>query len=166
MKNGRKEFLLTLTELAEKDSTIILIIGDVGFSFLDDFKSMFPKQLLNVGIMEQCMMGFAAGLAQAGMKPYVYTMRNFIAFRPYEQVRLDIAFSNNNVKLIGVSGSEAYKFLGASHNVFTNKDGTEEDVAMLQELPNMVVHYPSDEKNVSRVILDEYERLGPAYIII
>lgn len=166
MKNGRKEFLITLTELAEKDPSVILIIGDVGFSFLDDFKAKFPKQILNVGIMEQTMMGFAAGMAQAGMKPYVYTMRNFIAFRPYEQVRLDIAVANTNVKLIGVSGSEAYKFLGDSHNVFTNKDGTEEDVAMLQELPNMLVHYPKEESEVKPIMLKEYERNGPCYLII
>lgn len=166
MTNGRKIFLETLTKLAEKDPKVILIIGDVGFSFMDDYMKRFPKQFLNCGIMEQCMMGFAAGLAQAGMKPYVYTMRNFIAFRPYEQVRNDIAFANANVKLFGVSGAAAYKFLGMSHNVFQNKDGRDEDIAMLGELPNMNLYTAESENQVESCILKEYERSGPAYFII
>jgi len=166
MKNGRKAFLEALTELAEKDKNVLLIIGDVGFSFLEAYMKRFPRQFINVGIMEQTMMGFAAGLAQAGMKPYVYTMRNFIVFRPYEQVRNDIAYANTNVKLFGVAGSEAYKFLGMSHNVFVNKDGSDEDVRMMTELPNMKVRLPQTEEIAKLAILEEYQRQGPAYIII
>lgn len=162
----RKPFLEQLTELAAKDSSVILLVGDVGFSFIEQFKERFPKQFINVGIMEQAMMGIAAGLANVGMRPYIYTMRNFIAFRPYEQVRNDIAFANANVKLFGVSGSAAYAFLGCSHNVFKNKNGEDEDVAMLSELPNMVTHRPSTEEECKCLMLQEYERSGPAYFII
>src|SRR3990167_8575006 len=123
----RRPFLETLTKLAANDPKVILIIGDVGFRFVEEYKEKFPNQFLNVGVLEQSMMGIAAGLASVGWKPYVYTMRNFIAFRPYEQVRNDIAFGNANVKLFGVSGSAAYKFLGVSHNVLKCKDGEDED---------------------------------------
>ena len=155
----RKPFTETLTELAEKDSSVILIVGDVGFSFLEPYKKRFPKQFLNCGIMEQTMMGFAAGLATAGMKPYVYTMSNFVLLRPLEQVRNDICFANKNVKLISVKGSEAYKFLGMSHNLFPG-----EEEAILSTLPNITKHFPTTEEECKKIILDEYERTGPSYI--
>lgn len=162
----RKPFIETLTMLAEKDPRVILLFADVGFRFLEDFKEKFPNQWVNCGAAEQSMMGIAAGMARMGFKPYVYTMRNFIAFRPYEQVRNDIAFGSANVKLFGVSGSAAYAFLGMSHNTFKYKDGRDEDIAMLSELPNMIVHQPKTEEECSVLIEKEYERIGPAYFII
>lgn len=162
----RKPFIETLTALAEQDSKVILIIGDVGFRFIESFRDQFPNQFLNVGVCEQTMMGIAAGMARAGWKPYVYTMRNFIAFRPYEQVRNDIAFGNANVKLFGVSGSKAYAFLGISHNVFRYEGEDDEDVAMLKRLPNMKVFTPDTEETASRMIEEDYVRLGPSYFVI
>ena len=76
----RKPFIEILTELAEKDPKVILIVGDVGFSFIEQFKERFPNQFINVGALEQTMMSFAAGMSKFGWKPVVYTMRNFIAF--------------------------------------------------------------------------------------
>lgn len=162
--DGRKPFLETLTKFAEKDPKVILIIGDVGFSFIEGFKDRFPNQFLNTGACEQTMMNIASGLANAGWKPYVYTMRNFIAFRPYEQVRNNIAYSNRNVKLFGVSGSAAYAFLGYSHNV--GKGKKDEDMAMFERLPNMNVYQLSTEEDVEKKMDEEYNRQGPAYFII
>jgi transketolase len=163
----RKPFLETLTKLAESDPKVIFIIGDVGFSFVEAYKEKFPNQFLNVGVLEQSMMGIAAGMARMGWKPYVYTMRNFIAFRPYEQVRNDIAFGNANVKLFGVAGSAAYKFLGFSHNVIDGVDGREdEDIEMLKRLPNMNVYRPKTEEEAVQLFNEEYKRTGPAYFII
>ena len=161
MKNGRKEFLQTLTKLAEKDSKVILIIGDVGFSFIEEYKSRFPNQFLNTGACEQTMMNVAVGLANVGWKPYVYTMINFIVFRPYEQVRNNICWGNANVKLFGVEGSEAYQFLGMSHNIYNN-----EDVKLLKELPNIKVYVPNTEEEIRELMLKEYERKGPMYMRI
>ena len=162
----RKPFIETFTALAEKDSKVILIIGDVGFRFIETFRDRFPNQFLNVGVCEQTMMGVAAGMARAGWKPYVYTMRNFIAFRPYEQVRNDIAFGNANVKLFGVSGSKAYAFLGISHNVLRYEGEDDEDVAMLKRLPNMKVFIPDTEEETTKLIQEDYKRLGPSYFVI
>lgn len=161
MTNGRKAFLETLTKLAEKDPKVILIIGDVGFSFVEGFKEKFPNQFLNVGVLEQSMMGIAAGLSRAGWKPYVYTMINFIVFRPFEQVRNDLCHSNANVKLFGVEGSAAYKFLGYSHNI--DKD---EDIKMLSSLPNLSLYIPRTEDFIVEKMNLEYDRKGPAYFRI
>lgn len=167
MTNGRKAFLQTLTKLAEKDPRVILIIGDVGFSFIEPFKERFPNQFLNVGVLEQTMMGLAVGMSRAGWKPMVYTMVNFIVFRPYEQVRNDIAYGNANVKLFGVEGSEAYKFLGHSHNVEKlEHNGNKEDIQLLGHLPNMNVYTPLNERQVDMYMLEEYNRQGPSYMRI
>lgn len=154
----RKTFLETLTKLAEKDPRVILVIGDVGFSFVEAFKERFPKQFLNTGAMEQSMMGIAVGLANAGYIPYVYTMTNFVLVRPLEQVRNDICFGNANVKLFGVKGSAAYKFLGMSHNLY----GTEEE-DLLKNLPNLHWTIPEEPEQVGEFMLAEYERNGPSY---
>ena len=157
----RKPFIQTLTELAEKDPKIILIVGDVGFSFMEPFREKFPNQWLNAGIAEQNMMGMAAGLANVGWKPYVYTMSNFILLRPLEQVRNDICYSSANVKLVAVKGGASYKFLGHSHNL---RDG--EEKAILSVLPNIVTYFPQTEAQVSEEMKEEYKRKGPAYFSI
>lgn len=158
----RKPFLEKLTELARKDERVIFIIGDVGFRYIEDFRERFPNQFINVGACEQTMMGVAAGMARAGWKPYVYTMINFIVFRPYEQVRNDICYGNANVKLFGVKGSEAYKFLGMSHNIYED-----EDIKLFEHLPNMRTYRDfTDEEQVKHAMQKEYERSGPAYFRI
>lgn len=157
----RKPFLETLSTLAEQDPKILLIVGDVGFSFIDGYRSRFPNQYLNIGVCEQSMMGVAAGLARQGFKPYVYTMSNFILLRPLEQVRNDIGFANANVKLFGVKGSAAYKFLGASHNLFEG-----EEKGMLKFIPNIVSYFPETEEETKELVLQEYKRNGPAYFSI
>ena len=139
----------------------------MGFSFIEQFKERFPNQFINVGALEQTMMSFAAGMSKFGWKPVVYTMRNFIAFRPYEQVRNDIAFGNTDVMLVGVAGSTAYRFLGMSHNVIEGKGELEdEDIEMFKRLPNMNVYQPKTEEELIEKMQFEYERKGPSYFII
>lgn len=157
----RKPFIEKLTTLAKKDSRVILIIGDVGFSFVEDFKNRFPNQFLNCGVLEQTMMGLAVGLARVGWKPYVYTMKNFILIRPLEQLRNDICYGKANVKLFGVGGSAAYKFLGFSHNL---AEGEEDSI--LSTLPNLKIYKPQTEEETKDFIDLEYYRYGPAYFSI
>ena len=155
----RKSFLETLTKLAKKDPMIIFIVGDVGFSFIEDFRERFPKQFKNIGAAEQKMMNFAVGMANEGFKPYVYTMANFILLRPHEQVRNNICHANKNVKLFGVKGSEAYSFLGISHNL---EEGEEERI--VTNWPNINYYVPKTEEETIEVILKEYDRQGPSYV--
>src|SRR3990167_220230 len=157
----RKTFIEFLTALAEKDPRVILIVGDVGFSFLEAFKARFPKQFLNIGICEQSMLNVAAGVANVGWKPYIYTMSNFILCRPNEQLRNTICYGNANVKLFGVKGSAAYRFLGFSHNLY----GTEEQ-DYLKNLPNINSYFPETEEQTKDFMSLEYERRGPSYMRI
>lgn len=158
----RKAFILTMHELAAKDPRVMLIVGDVGFSFMEDYIAKFPKQFLNAGISEQNMLGLSAGMASQGWKPYVYTMSNFILIRPLEQFRNDIDFSNANVKLFGVKGGPAYKFLGHSHNLLEG----EEKAILEHSLPNTHAWFPQTEAEVTSQMRVEYHSLSPAYFSI
>jgi len=161
MTNGRKAFIEKLTELAAKDEKIILLVGDVGFSFMNDFIEKFPKQFVNCGIAEQNMLGVAAGLSIQGFKPMVYTMTNFILLRPLEQLRNDICYAKANVKLFGVKGGPSYKFLGFSHNMTEG-----ETSGILEHLPNLNHYVPETEEEVPVLMAHEYERIGPSYMQI
>ncbi len=160
MRNNREAFFLALTELAEKDSRVILIVPDVGFSYLEDFATKFPNQFINLGVTEQSATGIAAGLALSGWKPYLYSMINFVIMRNYEQLRNDIAYHNANVKILGVRGSVHYKFLGFSHNLV----GEENEEDLLKNLPNLRRCYPETPEETVRYIERTYELNEPCYI--
>ena len=166
MSDFRKPFIETMHKFAASDPRIKMLIGDVGFNFLEPYIRKYPSNFLNCGAAESNMMGVAHGLTRVGWKPNVYTMRNFIAFRPYEFVRNDICASNANVKLFGVSGSAAYRFLGISHNVFQEEGKEDEDIALMKRFPNINVYRSKDEKEFLYNLEFEYTRQGPAYFIL
>ena len=146
-------------ELAERDPKVILIVGDVGYNFVERFQEKFPNQFLNPGVNEQSSVGIAVGFAREGWKPYYYTMKNFIILRAAEQFRNDVCYSANDVVLCGVAGSSAYKFLGAGHNLY----GTEEE-DFLKNLPNL--NYYLGTYDMDEVMEREFERKGAAYLAI
>lgn len=142
-----------MAEIAEADKDVIVITGDLGYSFCEEFARRFPKQFLNAGCMEQSMVGIAAGLAWSGKKPYVYSGAIFVLMRPFEQVRDDIAYNNLNVKLIGTGASG---FLGFTHNLGPD----ESEVSLLRGLPNIWSAFPESEEQLKFFLKGE----GPAYI--
>ena len=159
-RNSRGVFMETLEELVKKDSRIILIVGDVGFSYMEEFEKKYPKQYLNAGVTEQSFMGMAAGLAASGWKPYIYSMIPFVTMRNYEQLRNDVCYNNLNVKILGVRGSVHYRFLGMSHNLL----GTENEEDLLKNLPNIQRFYPEKPEEVREIILKTYQDNKPTYI--
>ncbi|MFA6190606.1 MAG: hypothetical protein WC711_03840 [Candidatus Staskawiczbacteria bacterium] len=161
-QDTRRELVSTLIELAEKDNKIVLIVPDVGFNYLEEFKEKFPNRFFNFGVTEQSTMIIASGLALAGFKPYVYSMINFVVFRPYEMVRNAVCMHNANVKIIGVKGSEKYKFLGFSHNLLSEN----EDIKVLENLPNFKSFVVTDPKEIRDIVIDTYKSNSPCYIRI
>ncbi len=159
-KDTRRIFVETLNELAERDPNIIVIICDVGFNYLDDPNNKF--KILNFGVTEQSSMIIAAGMALSGLRPYIYSMANFMVFRPYEMVRNAVCMHNANVKIIGVKGSEKYKFLGFSHNLLTEN----EDLKALENFPNFETFATEDPEEVRKIILETYKSEKPCYIRI
>lgn len=158
-QDTRREFIDTLIELAEKDDKIILIIPDVGFNYIEEFRKKFPDRFFNFGVTEQSTMIIAAGLALSGFKPYVYSMINFVTFRSYEMVRNAVCLHNANVKIIGVKGSTSYRFLGFSHNLCHE----EEDINVCKNI-GLNYYIPQSLSEVKDVVIKSYNDQKAAYI--
>ena len=109
----RKTFANRLAAIGALDPKLHLITGDVGGAMFDDFRTACPGRHVEYGIAEQSMVGFAAGMAMAGLHPVVYTITPFLIERAFEQVKLDIDAQNVPVWLVGYSGYPTY---GVSHN--------------------------------------------------
>lgn len=161
-QDTRREFIDALIMLAKEDDKIILIVPDVGFNYIEEFRKRFPDRFFNFGVTEQSTMIIAAGLALSGFKPYVYSMINFVTFRPYEMVRNAVCLHNANVKIIGVKGSEKYKFLGFSHNLIAEN----EEIKILEHLPNLKSFIIDNPGEIKKVILETYKINSPCYIRI
>src|SRR5438067_1003292 len=104
----RKTFIKILVEEAKKDDRIFLITPDIGYSVLEEFSNVFPDRFLNVGVAEQNAISIAAGVAMSGLIPYVYTINPFVCMRPFEQIRVDVAYMNTNVRIVGVGAGFSY----------------------------------------------------------
>ncbi len=155
----RKTFINTLIDLARKDKDIVLITPDMGFSVLEPFFEEFPERAINCGIAEQNAVSIASGLAIMGKKPYVYTIIPFLTGRAYEQVRLEVAYMNTNVKLIGIGAGFTYGAAGATHHAI-------EDISLMRSLPNMTVCCPGDNNEAEQIIRETVNNDKPMYIRI
>lgn len=117
MKDSRKCFTSTLLELARKDSDIVAVTTDArGSVTLGAFAEELPEQFVECGIAEQDAVGISAGLAHSGKKVFCCGPACFYVARSLEQVKVDVAYSRNPVKILGVSGGIAYGALGATHH--------------------------------------------------
>lgn len=155
----RKTFINTLIDLARKDKDIVLITPDMGFSVLEPFFNEFPERAINCGIAEQNAVSIASGLALMGKKPYVYTIIPFLVERAFEQVKLDVAYMNTNVKLVGIGAGFTYGAAGATHHAI-------EDISLMRTLPNMTVCCPGDNNEAEQIIRKTVNNDKPMYIRI
>lgn len=146
-----------LVEQARIDDRIFLVNPDVGFSVLERFRDEFPDRYVNVGIAEQNAIGVAAGLALSGKIPYVYSMIPFLTMRCFEQVRLEVAYMNTNVRLIGLGAGLTYGAQGATHHAI-------EDIAIMRALPNMTVCCPGDPHEARELLRRSFSHQGPMYL--
>ena len=121
-----------------RNTDIVAVCNDsVGSSKLEGFRERWPERLINVGIAEQNLVGVAAGLANGGKLPFVCAAACFLTGRALEQIKADIAYSNANVKLCGISSGMAYGELGPTHH-------STEDFAWIRAIPNIAVVAPAD----------------------
>lgn len=156
-QDTRRAFVETLNELAKTDDKIVVLIPDVGFNYLNDQNLNF--RVINTGVTEQSTVIIAAAMALSGFKPYVYSMINFVLFRPYEMVRNAVVHHNANVKLLGVKGSSSYKFLGFSHNL----NSETEDFKACNNL-GLEWYHPEDAEAVRDIITKTHNNGRACYI--
>ncbi len=154
----RDAFNAKLRELASEDRRIVAVVNDsVGSSKLNEFGKMYPIRLVNVGIAEQNMVGVGAGLANGGLIPFVCGASPFLTGRALEQIKADLAYSNQNVKLCGMSSGMAYGELGPTHHSI-------EDLAWLRAIANMTVIVPADSIETAQAIEVAARTSGPMFI--
>lgn len=156
--SNRQVICNTLIEAAEKDKDITVLCSDSrGSASMTPFFRKYPKQCVEMGIAEQNMVSVAAGLASCGKKPYVFSPASFLSTRSYEQAKVDVAYSDTNVKLVGISGGISYGALGMTHHSC-------QDIAAMEALPGMRVYIPSDRFLTRRLFESLLRDREPAYI--
>ncbi|MGW7682547.1 transketolase family protein [Kribbella sp. NPDC054772] len=154
----RDAYVETLAQLAEADHRIVGVVNDsVGSSKLNSFRKAFPDRLINVGIAEQDMVGVASGLANGGRIPFVSAASCFLTGRALEQIKADVAYSNTNVKLCGMSPGVAYGELGPTHHSI-------EDVAWLRAIAGIRIIVPADPIETAAALRWAAATEGPVFI--
>ena len=155
---NKQKICEVLMEAAKTDKDIVALCSDSrGSASFTPFAEQYPEQFVETGIAEQNLVSISAGLAKCGKKPYAVSPACFLSTRSYEQCKIDAAYSNTNVKLIGISGGISYGALGMSHH-------SAQDIAAMAAIPNMRVYLPSDHLQTECLMKALLKDEKPAYI--
>ena len=158
MKACRKAFTETLLEIAKTDEKIWALATDSrGSVTLTDFAKELPEQFVECGIAEQDAVGIAAGLTLEGKTAFVCGPASFYATRSAEQVKVDVAYSHRDVKVIGVSGGVSYGALGGTHHAV-------QDIAFMRAVPGLQVFIPADAAQAAAMTKALAYSGEPAYV--
>lgn len=142
---------------AMNDENFILMSGDHGYALFDELRNAKPDSFLNVGIMEQGLVSFAAGMAKVGYKPMCYGLAAFVPMRVVEQIKFDVILPKLPIKFIGDGAGLVYTILGSSHQCA-------EDIGVLRTLPDIEIYAPGDPEEM-RVCYKEFSTSDkPAYL--
>ena len=155
---NRKAICDVLLKEAETDKDIVVLCSDSrGSASLAPFADAYPEQFVEMGIAEQDLVSVSAGLAHCGKKAFAASPACFLSTRSYEQCKIDVAYSNTTVKLIGISGGISYGALGMSHH-------SAQDIAAMSAIPNKRVYLPSDRFQTTKLVEALLKDEKPAYI--
>ena len=155
---NRQAICEVLMDRAKEDKNIVVLCSDSrGSASMTPFADAFPEQFVETGIAEQNLVSISAGLAKCGKKTFACSPACFLSTRSYEQAKIDVAYSNTNVTLIGISGGVSYGALGMSHH-------SAQDIASMAAIPNMRVYLPSDRHQTKKLIESLLVDEKPAYI--
>jgi transketolase len=156
----RDAFASVLEEMAAADERVCAVVNDsVSSTKTKGFRAKFPKRFVNVGIAEQNMVGVSAGLANGGMIPFCCGASCFLTARSMEQVKVDLGYAKNNVKLCGMSSGMAYGELGPTHHSI-------EDMAWTRVIPNLMVIVPVDPVETRAAMRWAKDHVGPVFLRI
>ena len=146
----------TLDKATKVDPNLLVVTCDSrGSAGLVNFTNAHPDRTVEMGIAEQNAVTVAAGMAHAGKHPFVFSPAAFLAMRSIEQVKVDVAFNQTNVKLIGISGGNSYTWLGTTHHV-----------AITRAIPNLEVYQPCDQYQTRALFNYLLTSPRPAYVRI
>ena len=153
----RSRFFQTLESLYKKHENIYVLTADLGYKLFDGLHERCSDRFYDIGIAEANMIGIASGLSLSGKNVYCYSIIPFLVMRAFEQVRIDVAYHNLDVKLIGVGGGFTYGLEGFTHFGL-------EDFALMRSLPNVSIVVPADPFEAQCLANISYEHKGPLYI--
>jgi transketolase len=155
----RDAFSAALIKVAQQDERVLLLTGDHGYALFDEIRHLLPDRYLNVGVAEQNMVGVAAGLAKAGLRPILYGLSAFVPIRVLEQIKLDICYEELPVVMVGDGAGFVYSTLGASHQCV-------EDISALRAIPNVRILSPADAHEMTRAMVLAFSAERPVYLRI
>jgi transketolase len=155
----RNAFADEVTQLAEADQRVILLSGDIGNRLFDKLRAQAPDRFLNCGVAEANMMGVAAGMGLCGLRPIVYTITPFTTTRCLEQIRIDVAYHESPVTIVGTGSGLSYASLGPTHHSL-------EDFAIFRAIPNLQILAPWDAPSLRAVLRETLGSDRPTYIRI
>lgn len=149
-----------LCEIGEEHPEVVALTADLGKSTkIGMFGDAFPDRFFNVGIAEQNMFGMAAGMAKAGLTPFLSTFSTFASLRSADQLHSDICYQNVNAKVIATHSGTSFGQAGSTHHAIC-------DLAVTRSLPNLTVICPADGMETVNAVRAAYETPGPFYIRI
>ncbi len=159
MGKANKEVICeVLLAAAAEDKDIAVLCSDSrGSGSMTEFARQYPKQFIEVGIAEQNLVSVSAGLASCGKKVFAVSPASFLSTRSMEQIKVDVAYSYTNVKLIGISGGISYGALGMTHH-------SANDIAVISSIPQMRTYIPSDRLQTRCLMQALLKDDRPAYI--
>ncbi len=149
-----------LVELGEAHPEVVALTADLAKSTkIGEFQKKFPDRFFNVGIAEQNMFGIAAGMARAGLVPFLSTFSQFASFRSADQLHTDLCYQNVNAKVIATHSGTSFGQAGSTHHAIC-------DLALVRSIPNLTVICPADGVETYNAVMAAYETPGPFYIRI
>lgn len=152
----RKQFVHTVENLIESDDRLTLLLGDIGvFGFRNSLKN-FSNRVYNIGILEQTMIGLAAGLSKTGLIPIVHTIAPFMVERAYEQLKIDFGYQNLRGNFVSIGSSYDYCALGPTHHCPA-------DVSLLKNIPNFQIVIPGNSDEFEALFNLYYNNNSPTY---
>lgn len=148
-----------LTNKAIENKNFYVLSGDHGYALFDSIRKKAPEQFVNVGVSEQAMIGYAAGMTKEGMRTVVYGLSAFIPIRVLEFIKMDICYEDLPVIILGDGAGLVYATLGPSHQCA-------EDIACMRTLQNMNIYSPADSYEMEACLELAYKSKFPSYIRI
>ena len=155
----RNAFADEVTQIAKADPRVVLLSGDIGNRLFDKLRAQHPSQFLNCGVAEQNMMSVAAGMGLSGLRPIVYTITPFTTLRCLEQIKVDVAYHQSPVIIVGTGSGLSYASLGPTHHSL-------EDFAIFRAIPKMQVLAPWDAPSLRVCLRMALKSRKPTYIRI
>ena len=152
----RKTFSRVVEQISKRDERVVILLGDIGVHSFRELMDLFPNRVINIGILEQSMIGIAAGFSKQGLIPFVHTIAPFMVERALEQLKIDFGYQELGGNFVSVGASSDYSALGCTHHC-------PGDISILLTIPGFELFVPGTTKELTQAIESSYANNLPTY---